>query len=205
MMGVDPAYQSAGVGYRLKLAQRAFAQEQGLDLVTWTYDPLESGNAHLNIYKLGAICRTYIRDYYGPLADGLNRGLPSDRFQVEWWIDSLSPLGEREPAKGRWVRGGEQQGQIWPLANTTRRTPAGFLEPGELTLDADAPSVRVEIPVDYQAIKSGDPELALAWRLATRQIFEFYFGAGFTVVGFASHAVEGRRRSFYLVDRDWGR
>ena len=56
--------------------------------MTWTYDPLESRNAYLNVHKLGAACRSYIRDYYGPMADGLNVGLPSDRLRVEWWISS---------------------------------------------------------------------------------------------------------------------
>jgi predicted GNAT superfamily acetyltransferase len=79
------------------------------------------------------------------------------------------------------------------------------LDPGDLTLDANAPAVRVEIPADYQAIKVGDPGLALTWRLATRQIFEFYFGAAFTVVGFTSHLVEGARRSLYFLEKDWGR
>jgi predicted GNAT superfamily acetyltransferase len=205
MMGVDPAYQSEGVGYQLKLAQRAFALEQGLDLVTWTYDPLESRNAYLNIHKLGAICRTYIRDYYGSMSDGLNRGLPSDRFQVEWWVGGNaadSTLSRRSLVISAGVRGNEQP---WPLANVTRRTPAGFLEPGELVLDADALAIRVEIPADYQAIKATDPGLALAWRLGTRQIFEFYFSAGFAVVGFASHPVEGGRRSFYLVCKERNR
>ena len=88
LMGVAPEVQGQGVGYQLKLAQREFALVRGCELVTWTYDPLESRNANLNIHKLGAVCRTYCRDYYGPMEDGLNRGLPSDRFQVDWWIDS---------------------------------------------------------------------------------------------------------------------
>ena len=70
-MGVAASYQSRGVGYQLKLAQRELVLDQGIDLVTWTYDPLESRNAYLNIHKLGGVCRTYMRDYYGPLTDGL--------------------------------------------------------------------------------------------------------------------------------------
>jgi chorismate synthase len=58
MMGVAPVYQSAGIGYQLKRAQREHALAQGHDLVTWTYDPLQSRNAYLNIRKLGAVCRT---------------------------------------------------------------------------------------------------------------------------------------------------
>ena len=57
-------------------------------MATWTYDPLESGNAVLNIGKLGAVCRCYLRDLYGTMPDVLNAGLPSDRFEVAWWIES---------------------------------------------------------------------------------------------------------------------
>ena len=88
MMGVLEGWRGRGVGYQLKLAQREHALAQGLELVTWTYDPLESLNAALNIGKLGVVCRTYFRDLYGEMEDGLNVGLSSDRFQVEWWVAS---------------------------------------------------------------------------------------------------------------------
>ena len=88
MMGVLEEWRGHGVGYRLKLAQREHALAQELELVTWTYDPLESLNAALNIGKLGVVCRTYFRDLYGEMEDGLNVGLSTDRFQVEWWITS---------------------------------------------------------------------------------------------------------------------
>ena len=83
-----PEWQSRGVGYALKVAQREAVLQQGLRLITWTYDPLESKNARLNIAKLGAVCNTYIRNYYGELRDDINLGLATDRFQVDWWIAS---------------------------------------------------------------------------------------------------------------------
>lgn len=193
MMGVCPSYQGRGVGYKLKLAQREFVQAQGIDLVSWTYDPLESRNAYLNLGKLGAVCRTYIRDLYGPLTDGLNAGLPSDRFQVEWWVAS-----ER-------VRKRLAGDAIPPVpapcvrVNITGRTAEGLLTPGSLILDADTGAVGVEIPMNYQAIKSGDPGLALAWRMAMRQIFEAYFAAGYLATDFRSHQVDGERHSFYVL------
>lgn len=88
MAGVHPDYRDQGVGYALKLAQREHVLAQGLDLVTWTFDPLETRNAWLNIHKLGAICHTYIRNLYGPMRAAINAGPPSDRFEVEWWIRS---------------------------------------------------------------------------------------------------------------------
>ena len=88
MAGVHPDYRDRGLGYSLKLAQREHVLAQGIDLITWTFDPLETRNASLNFHKLGAVCNTYIPNLYGEMRDGLNAGLPSDRFQVDWWIAS---------------------------------------------------------------------------------------------------------------------
>jgi predicted GNAT superfamily acetyltransferase len=99
MAGVHPDYRDHGVGYQLKLAQREHVLAQGLDLITWTFDPLETRNAQLNFHKLGVICHSYIRNLYGPMRAVINAGPPSDRFEVEWWIRSPRVL-ER-------VQGGE--------------------------------------------------------------------------------------------------
>jgi predicted GNAT superfamily acetyltransferase len=197
MMGVDPRYRGAGIGYQLKLAQREFVLDQGLDLVTWTFDPLESRNAYLNIHKLGAVCRTYFRDYYGPLADGLNAGMPSDRFQVEWWIESERLERRLSGQVGEW------DSDTLFQAVATGRTPGGFLTPRSLNLGAGSPILQVEIPANHQAIRAADPGLALEWRLALRQVFEAYFATGYTVVDFASQQMESRRRrSFYIMRTD---
>ena len=87
-LGVLEEYRDRGVGYQLKLAQRDFVLKQGIRLITWTFDPLESRNARLNVARLGAVCNKCLRNIYGELDDGLNAGLPSDRFQVDWWITS---------------------------------------------------------------------------------------------------------------------
>ena len=88
MMGIHPDHRDGGVGFALKRAQWQMVRHQGLDHITWTYDPLLSRNAYLNIAKLGAVCVTYRRSEYGDMRDGLNAGLPSDRFQVDWWINT---------------------------------------------------------------------------------------------------------------------
>lgn len=196
MMGVLPDYQGHGIGRQLKLAQRALVLEQGLDLITWTYDPLESRNAYLNIANLGAVCRTNIVDLYGPLADGLSAGLPTDRLQAEWWL--ASPWVERRlsgaaapPVTGPFV---EANRVVW----NRHGAPA----PGDLPLvPSNACVVTFEIPADYQAIKASDPALALEWRLAAREVFEAYLGQGYTVAGFSSFEEQGRRRSFYIMRR----
>lgn len=88
MLAVLPEYRNAGLGRRLKLAQRDDALARGLDLMEWTYDPLEIKNAHLNIARLGAISRRYKADFYGPSSSPLQGGLPTDRLYAEWWLNS---------------------------------------------------------------------------------------------------------------------
>ena len=86
MLGILPSHRDSGLGFALKRAQWQMVRHQGLSHVTWTYDPLLSRNAQLNIAKLGAVCNIYLRSQYGDMRDGLNAGLSSDRFQVDWWI-----------------------------------------------------------------------------------------------------------------------
>ncbi|MDW5264534.1 MULTISPECIES: GNAT family N-acetyltransferase [Acidobacteriaceae] len=88
MLAVLPAYRNAGLGRRLKLAQRDDALARGFDLMEWTFDPLEIKNAYLNIARLGAIVRRYQPDFYGPSSSPLQGGLPTDRLYAEWWLRS---------------------------------------------------------------------------------------------------------------------
>lgn len=88
MLGVLPAYQNSGIGRRLKLTQREDALARGIDLIEWTFDPLELKNAFFNIERLGAIVRRYTVNQYGVTASPLHGGLPTDRCVAEWWIGS---------------------------------------------------------------------------------------------------------------------
>jgi predicted GNAT superfamily acetyltransferase len=88
MLAVLPEYRNAGLGRRLKLAQRDDALARGFDLMEWTFDPLEIKNAYLNIVRLGAIARRYMWDFYGPSTSPLQGGLPTDRLVAEWWLRS---------------------------------------------------------------------------------------------------------------------
>src|SRR6266704_3300544 len=88
MLGVLPEYNNRGVGRMLKLAQREEALQRGIDLIEWTFDPLELKNAYFNIEKLGAVIRRYVPNQYGITTSVLHGGLPTDRCTAEWWIDS---------------------------------------------------------------------------------------------------------------------
>jgi len=88
MLGVLPACQNAGIGRRLKLRQREEALERGIELIEWTFDPLELKNAFFNLERLGAIVRRYSENQYGVTESPLHGGLPTDRCIAEWWLDS---------------------------------------------------------------------------------------------------------------------
>ena len=87
MLAVRPGLRHGGVGYAVKLAQRAHALEQGIRVVRWTFDPMVARNAHFNLHKLGAVCDRFERNFYGAMEDLLNRGERSDRFVVRWDLD----------------------------------------------------------------------------------------------------------------------
>lgn len=100
MVGVVDEYQNRGVGRLLKLAQRDEALRRGINLIEWTFDPLQLKNAHFNIERLGAIVRHYIPNLYGRTSSPLHAGLPTDRLVAEWWIRSRrveDVLGGRLP------------------------------------------------------------------------------------------------------------
>jgi len=190
MLGVHPDYRDTGVGAKLKRAQWQLVRQQGLELITWTYDPLESRNGYFNIGKLGAICSIYKRNLYGELDDELNSGIPSDRFQVEWWVNSqrvLKRLG-REPnhrldlahylaADVSIINEIKLNQKDLPVPYQDRMDTISFQETRpKLTL--------FEIPGNFQAIKALDLDLALEWRLYSRVVFELFFNQGYLITDF---------------------
>jgi predicted GNAT superfamily acetyltransferase len=88
MLAVLPSEQDRGVGYALKLAQRAACLDRGIDEVRWTFDPLVARNARFNLVKLGAVAFRYLPGFYGQMTDRLNRDDRSDRFEVRWKLTS---------------------------------------------------------------------------------------------------------------------
>ncbi len=192
--GVAAEYRDRNVGYLLKLAQREQALAQGIKLITWTFDPLQSRNARFNFHKLGATCSTYLRNLYGEMRDALNAGVPSDRFEVDWRLAS-SRVEER-------VRGKSPE----QLPSTLQSSGVALVNPpieGELLRPADQASpleggrLLIQIPSDFQRLKAADLELAHAWRQHTRAIFEEAFAGGYAVVDLL---VENGR-SYYLLER----
>jgi predicted GNAT superfamily acetyltransferase len=199
MLGILPAWQSRGVGYALKVAQREAVLNQGVRQITWTYDPLESKNARLNIAKLGAVCNTYICDYYGELNDGLNRGLATDRFQVDWWIASRrieTRLTRNRPPLQlhHYLEVGT------PIVNAAQWDDRDLPVCPDPIGPPSADRFFVEFPADFQAIRRADNALAVAWRLHLRSICEAAFASGYTVID-CVHEPGQPARSFYVMQR----
>jgi len=196
--GVLPDYRDANVGYQLKLAQRDFALRIGVRLITWTYDPLESRNARFNVGKLGAICHRYHRNFHGDLV-GINAGLATDRFEVEWWVTSNRVKGrvaqKRRPLSLQSLLDG---GAV--LVNEAIFNADGLPVPPLNYVSRPGNLMLVEIPAEFQVIKQDDFLLALRWRQHSQELFEELFYSGFMVTDFVSTVdVDGRRRSFYLL------
>jgi predicted GNAT superfamily acetyltransferase len=198
MLAVRPEARNRSVGFRLKLAQRQAIRQQGIRLATWTYDPLLSLNAHLNIRRLGAVCRTYVRDAYGKMRDGLNVGIASDRFDVEWWITSHrveARLSGRRPPLDlvHFLEGGAQQLNPAALRSDGWPEPASSIEPARGTV------LLAEIPPDFQRLREADLGLARAWREHSRSLFEDVFRAGYLVTDFIYLRGETSPRAFYVL------
>jgi predicted GNAT superfamily acetyltransferase len=192
--GAIPGYRDRGVGYALKLKQREIVLAQGIDLITWTFDPLESRNARFNFHKLGVTCDVYLRNLYGAMRDKLNAGLPSDRFQVDWRIAS-----PRVESRLRGEAGAPSASALMaegvPLVN-----PPVTGEPLRPSA-AEAPEegrILIQIPSDFQSLKAADRNLALEWRLHTRALFEGAFAKGYE----ATDLLAEGERSYYLLEQN---
>lgn len=204
MMGVHPDFRDRNLGFSLKRAQWQMVRHQGLDRITWTYDPLHSRNANLNISKLGAVCNTYLRDEYGALRDGINRGLSTDRFQVDWWVGSqrvnhrLSKQSRRRLDLAHYIDAGVE------VINPVQGGADGWPRPADSTpassawREGEASLLLVEIPPDFLAIKAANPALAAEWRNYTRPLFEDLFANGYLVTDFV-YIPGSTPRSLYVL------
>jgi predicted GNAT superfamily acetyltransferase len=161
-MGVLPAWRGRGVAEALKQAQRYRVIAQGLPLITWTFDPLEGPNAHLNLHKLRGISRRYERDYYGADLGRLNTGLPTDRLVVEWWVN-----GARLEIKPK-----KRADTGTPIFETEGHGLGRRIVQAHLALEEDR--LQLQIPAELHSLKAADLALALDWRLQVRTAFEAY-------------------------------
>jgi predicted GNAT superfamily acetyltransferase len=198
MTGVVREWQNRGVGLALKLQQRKFALENGLDLICWTYDPLRSQNNWFNLNKLGVIARIYYANYYGNLAAKLYRGLDSDRFLAEWWVNSprvkksLKTIGKT----GRERVDLEHE----TIANATAMRKGVRSPVGELNLESHRKSILLEIPANIDQLRDRNASALHRWRAETRQLYVHYFKSGYVVTETVIDE-SADRRSFVRLER----
>lgn len=205
MLGVLPEFRNDGIGHHLKLLQRERALAMGLDLVEWTYDPMQALNAHLNFTKLGVVVEEYEINVYGTSSSPLHAGNPTDRFVAEWNI--------REPHVERRIgvsaTAANRFNPAIPLrshevgdaaaANVLAPSSAKWPSCTEVKLDLDDRRIAVHIPMGFTEMLVEAPALALEWRMATRGIFTTYFARGYKAVDFMLDRTN--RRGSYLLAR----
>jgi predicted GNAT superfamily acetyltransferase len=196
MMGVLPEYRDRGLGFQLKLAHRKIALSQGIKSICWTYDPLQSRNASLNLTRLGALVEEYVVNYYGRFPSVIEKGLPSDRFVVNWRI--ASKRVERCLTMGSHGRNVTDA----PIVNAVRRDNRGFLLNRKIDLDCRSRRLLVEVPFNTDDMRTNDLQLARNWRLQTRKIFVNYLSKGYRVAGFfARNEGSCGPRCFYVLQQ----
>lgn len=194
MLAVRPEFRGKGLGLRLKSYQRDAVLESGIRRMYWTFDPLESRNAHINLGRLGIVVREYVENMYGRTDSPLHRGIGTDRFVALWRLDA--------PRVRRRLGRRESPPEIEELAHVPRVLDCG---PGSSSAwpepvagdTSRADEVLVAIPSDIQALKSASPGLAARWREATRSVLQSYLSHGYEVC----ELVRGARASRYLLRR----
>jgi GNAT superfamily N-acetyltransferase len=156
MLAVLPDRRHRGVGYALKLAQRAQCLDQGINVVRWTFDPMIARNAWLNLGKLGALADRFHRDFYGPMSDTLNAGERSDRLVVRWELD-------RRPE----VRAA-RHGDVW--LTVPREYPSLRVDdPAQAIVERDRIAAGLETAFAEGLVVAGFDPQAGAYALAARE------------------------------------
>ncbi|HVF05253.1 MAG TPA: hypothetical protein VNA20_10455 [Frankiaceae bacterium] len=168
--GVLPDARGGNVGWALKLHQRGWSLDRGIEVVTWTFDPLVRRNAWFNVAKLGAVGVGYLVDFYGPMSDGLNAGEPSDRLLVEWHLSSprvvaaVSGTPVPQPDDGVVVLD-----EVDAAPVVVGAAPAGGV-------------ALVRLPADVESLRATDPAAARRWRVAVRDVLAPLLAGGGEVV-----------------------
>ncbi|HJQ27469.1 MAG TPA: hypothetical protein VKA60_26525 [Blastocatellia bacterium] len=202
MLAVKPEYRNVHAGFYLKLAQRDFALRHQLDEISWTYDPLQSLNAHLNFGKLGVLSERYLVNFYGEATSSpLHQGFGTDRLWVRWLIAShhVKTRIRRDQATARTANRVADLEAAVNLALVVNEADGPRLQDFAARLEGD--SCMIEIPHDITSLKARQPHLGVRWREATRQAFLAALEAGFVVEDFLRADVAGGSRWFYLLGR----
>lgn len=170
LAAVLPAAQGRGIGRALKRHQRDWCLDHGIEVVTWTFDPLVRENARFNLHHLGAVGERYLVDLYGALDDDINHGQPSDRLLIRWELTGdAAVLALDTPLPSSDSRRWREQGAV-PVVRSDAGVP--------VLLDSDADLRLVATPPAIVELRRRQPSVALDWRLAVRTAMTRAFDDG---------------------------
>jgi predicted GNAT superfamily acetyltransferase len=197
MLAVKPAYRNVNLGYKLKLAQRDRALAQGITRMTWTFDPLQSLNAHFNFAKLGVVSDTYKINFYGETTSSFLHqiGSGTDRLWVTWPLDS-SRVEERLQTKDQSTPSNLDLARVACLVQVG---PNNLPQRGQSSEVVGQNEVSIEIPADINALQRESPESAVRWREATRWAFSEAMASGYQIVDFCGASRNDQPVGAYLL------
>jgi predicted GNAT superfamily acetyltransferase len=182
MLAVLPEYRNYKLGEKLKRAQREFVLQQGISMMSWTFDPLQSLNAYFNFNKLGVVSDTYFVDFYGDDAPSFLHRNSTDRLWVFWNLKD------------------ERAELEFDLENVKRLVKLDENNAPQI-FNSNDEQVAIEIPSDINKLQAENIELAIEWRRATRQAFIEAFGQGYIAAGFYRMNRDGQDYGVYLLKK----
>lgn len=195
MLAVKPSYRNLNLGYKLKLAQRDRALAQGINRMTWTFDPLQRLNAHFNFAKLGVMADAYKINFYGEATSSVLHQIGTDRLWVTWQLDS-------DRVKGR-IHIKNQTSVLIPenenVGCLVRVGPNNTPETAQPFKGSGREFLSIEIPGDINALQIEKPSLATSWREATRWAFTEAISSGYKIEDFYSATRKNHSVGVYLL------
>ncbi len=196
MLAVTPSHRNFNLGYRLKLAQRERALAQGINRMTWTFDPLQSLNAHFNFAKLGVVADAYKINFYGETTSSFLHqiGTGTDRLWVTWLLDSQH-VRELLQTKDRSRASIPDPDRIACLV----RVGPNNLPQRSDSFEVTAQVVSIEIPADINTLQRESPESAVRWREATRWAFSEAIASGYLIEDFYGSSRNDQSVGVYLL------
>lgn len=195
LLAVRPVYRNFNLGYKLKLAQRDRALAQGITRMTWTFDPLQSLNAHFNFAKLGVVADAYKINFYGETTSSFLHQIGTDRLWVTWPLNS-NRVRERLQTK--------DQSRVSNLALAAipclvQVGPNNVPQRGRASEIAGHNDVSIEIPADINALQRESPELAIRWREATRWAFSEAIASNYQIDDFCGASRNDQSVGVYFL------
>jgi predicted GNAT superfamily acetyltransferase len=197
MLAVRPSYRDHDLGFTLKQAQRERALGLGVQQITWTFDPLQSKNAHFNFTKLGVVSNQYRPDFYGPATSSVLHRNGTDRLWVRWPLAARRVQSRLQGKDNR----SETLDALSTLVPLIRFDGAGKPVRADLHAALSRQRISIEIPSDIASVEQKDPALALEWRNATRWAFTEALHAGFFVAEFCRTLRGQQGPGAYLLEK----